>query len=288
MQDLGEELLRALRARLAEEILLECVLDDLAAIHEDHPVRDHARKAHLVRDHHHGHALAGELDHDVEHLVDHLRVEGRGRLVEQHRDRVHGEGARDRDALLLASGELAGVLVPVRREPDALEELEAFLRRLLEAAAEHLHLREGEIAHHRHVREQLEVLEHHADPGAQLRQVGPGIADRDAVDRDIAFLERLQAVHALDERRLAAAGGAAHDDDLALLHLGRAAGEHLEAAVPLAHVADGDHRGSYRITAIRVCNRRTQKEAVKLTIKYTTAANKYISTSRPSRLATFA
>src|SRR5712691_12481961 len=54
MQDLGEELLRALRARLAEEILLQRVLDDLAAVHEDHPVRDLARKAHLVRDHHHG------------------------------------------------------------------------------------------------------------------------------------------------------------------------------------------------------------------------------------------
>jgi hypothetical protein len=30
-----------------------------------------------------------ELDHHVEHLVDHLGIERRGRLVEQHRDRVH-------------------------------------------------------------------------------------------------------------------------------------------------------------------------------------------------------
>ena len=29
---------------------------------------------------------------------------------------------------------------------------------------------------------QLEMLKHHADAGAQFRQVGLGIADRDAVD----------------------------------------------------------------------------------------------------------
>src|SRR5258708_28999110 len=122
MQDLGEELLRALGARASEEILLQRVLDDLAAVHEDYTVSDLARKTHLVRDHHHGHAFSGELDHDVEHLVDHLRVERRGGLVEQHRDRVHGERAGDRDALLLAPGELAGILVLVGEQSHAFEQ----------------------------------------------------------------------------------------------------------------------------------------------------------------------
>src|SRR6266567_1835883 len=64
---------------------------------------------------------------------------------------------------------------------------------------------------------------------------------RNTVDQDLAFLERLQAVHALDERRLAAAGRAAHDHDLPVFHFGRAAGEHLEASVPLADVLYRDH-----------------------------------------------
>src|SRR5689334_2801088 len=59
-QDLGQELLRALRARFSEEILLGGILDDLAAVHEDHPVRDLAGESHLVRDDHHGHAVPGE------------------------------------------------------------------------------------------------------------------------------------------------------------------------------------------------------------------------------------
>ena len=66
-------------------------------------------------------------DHDVEHLVDHLRVERRGRLVEQHADRVHRQRARDGDALLLAAGELAGKLVLVRDQADAVEQLQAAL-----------------------------------------------------------------------------------------------------------------------------------------------------------------
>jgi hypothetical protein len=38
------------------------------------------------------------------------------------------------------------------------------------------------------VREQFEMLKHHADPGAQLRQVRLGIVDLDAVDRKAARL----------------------------------------------------------------------------------------------------
>ena len=48
----------------------------------------------------------GELDHHVEHFLDHLGVERRGRLVEQHDLGRHAQRARDRHALLLAAGEL--------------------------------------------------------------------------------------------------------------------------------------------------------------------------------------
>src|SRR3712207_8069274 len=51
-----------------------------------------------------------------------------------------------------------------------------------------------------------------------------------------------RSVHALDERRLAAARGAADHDHFALRHVGGAIGQHLEIAVPLGDVLDGDHR----------------------------------------------
>ena len=67
------------------------------------------------------------------------------------------------------------------------------------------------------MREELEVLEHHADARAKLRQVGLGVVDRIAVDDDLALLEGLERVDDLDQRRLAGSGRPADDDHLALV-----------------------------------------------------------------------
>jgi hypothetical protein len=91
----------------------------------------------------------------------------------------------------------------MRGQPHALEQLPAFLVGGFRVAAEHLDLRQRQVAHDGKVREQLEMLEHHADAGAQLRQIGLAVADRDSVDGDGAFLERLQPVDALDQGRFA-------------------------------------------------------------------------------------
>src|SRR6266508_977357 len=123
LEDLAEEVLGPVVARVGEELLGRALLDDLPVGHEEHSVGRRAGEAHLVGHDDHGHALLGEVDHDVEDLLDHLRVERGGRLVEEHHLGVHREGARDRDALLLAAGELGGVLVHLLGDPDPLEQL---------------------------------------------------------------------------------------------------------------------------------------------------------------------
>src|ERR1700682_5114698 len=107
LQYLGQEQLRAFRARLAEKIVLARVLDDTPLIHEYDAMRDFARKAHFVRDHHHRHAFLGERHHDVKNFVDHFRIERRRRLVEKHANRVHGQCPGNCDALLLAAGNMS-------------------------------------------------------------------------------------------------------------------------------------------------------------------------------------
>src|SRR5215813_6678072 len=82
LQNFGKKLGCALTARLAEKIFGRRVLDDLPFVHENHAIGDLAGKAHLMRDNHHGHPVMREGHHDIKHLVDHLRVERRGRLVE--------------------------------------------------------------------------------------------------------------------------------------------------------------------------------------------------------------
>ncbi len=150
----------------------------------------------------------------------------------------------------------------VLAQAHAIEQAHAVLEAGLPAATEDLALRQREIADHGQVREQLEMLKHHADPRPESGQVGPAVADRDSIDDDLALLEWLEAVDALDERRLAGSGRAAHDHDLGFGDLGRAALEHLDRAVPFAQIADLDHRRHiHRTMATRRCSRRTQCEA---------------------------
>src|SRR5262249_43185843 len=126
----------------------------------------------------------------------------------------------------------------------------------------HLDLGEREIALDGEVGKQLEMLEHHADARAQLRQVGLAIADRYAVDRDGAALERLEPVDALDQRRLSRSGRAAPHHHLAFGDLGRAMPQHLERAVGFADIGDLDHGwAAQRMMATRCCRMRTHWEA---------------------------
>ena len=97
-------------------------LEDPARVEEADAVGDVAGEAHLVRRDQHRHAARRELADHVEHLGDELGVERARDLVEEEKLRLHRERARDRDALLLAAREPVGVLVPLVREPEALEQ----------------------------------------------------------------------------------------------------------------------------------------------------------------------
>ena len=84
-QDLAEEQLGPFGLRIVEELgrrsLCSTISPRSMKITRSATV---AGEAHLVRDAEHGHAVVGELDHDVQHFLDHLGVECRCRLVEQH------------------------------------------------------------------------------------------------------------------------------------------------------------------------------------------------------------
>ena len=57
-------------------------------------------------------------------LIDELRIKRRSRLVKQHKLRLEGERARDRDPLLLTSRAAVRVLVRFVRKPNSREQLQ--------------------------------------------------------------------------------------------------------------------------------------------------------------------
>jgi hypothetical protein len=79
-------------------------------VHDDHRVGDGQRLLLVVRDVDHGQPQRLLQVADLlAHITAQLGVEVGQRLVEQQHPRLQHDGARDRDALLLAAGELVRV-----------------------------------------------------------------------------------------------------------------------------------------------------------------------------------
>ena len=88
------------------------------------------------------------------------------------------------------------------------------------------------------MREQIELLEHHADLAPDRVDALQVVGQFDAVDDNSAALMLLEAIDAADQRRLARARGAANDDPLAARHEEVDVAQDVKLAVPFV---DADH-----------------------------------------------
>ena len=80
------------------------------------------------------------------------------------------------------------------------------------------------------MREEVEGLEDDADPAPYGVDVDAARRDLVAVHEDAAAVDRLEEVHAPQQRRLARAGGADETDDFVLRNVEVDAAEHLHLA----------------------------------------------------------
>ena len=190
----------------------------------------------------------------MEDLIDEFGVEGAGGLVVEHDFRLHGEGAGDGGALLLAAGEVRGVAVPHGREADLAEEGAAGFFGILARDAADEHRGEHGVLDEGAVGEEVELLENHADALAQGVEVFrnfragrcAGLArDGGACGRDGAGVEEFEAVDAAEHGALAAARGADDRDEVAFLEGKAHALQHGVVVVAFPEVRDGDDGGGW-------------------------------------------
>jgi hypothetical protein len=192
---------------------------------------------------HHRHPLAGQLPDHVQDLRDQLGVEGARDLVEEEQVGPHRQGPDDRHPLLLPPGEAVGVLVPLVGQAEPLEEREGLRLRLPRVLPEDLLGGERHVPQDRHVREQVEGLEHDADPPPDPIHVDARRRDLLPVDEDPARVDRLQEVDAPQERGLPRARRPDQADHLVLADLEVDAPEHLERAEGLPHPLQAERDG---------------------------------------------
>jgi hypothetical protein len=170
-------------------------------LHHHDAVGERERLVLVVRDVDRG---ATELAVDAADLGAHLQpqlgVEVRQRLVHQQQRRLDHDRARDRDALLLAAGQLPRQLVLVAGELDQRECARDARLHLVGRRAAH-HQAERHVAPDRHVRKQRVVLEHHAEAALLRRQQ----VDAPLIERDRPAGDRQQAGNAVQRGGLAAA-----------------------------------------------------------------------------------
>ena len=163
--------------------------------------------------HHDDEAVAGHVAQQVHDLHARLGVEGAGGLVGQQDFGVVDEGARDGDALHLATRHLRGLLVDVVGQADASQGIEGALTSFGAGDA-----RQGQgqldIGQDALVRDQVVGLEDEPDAVVSVRvPVARLVILRgDAVDHEVAALEAVQASDDVEHRRLAGARLAQHGD----------------------------------------------------------------------------
>src|SRR5680860_987200 len=240
LEDLAGEVLGSIRLRIGEEIIGRGVLHDPALVHEDDTVRGGAGEAHLVGHDDHGHATLGEVDHDVEHLLDHLRVERRGRLVEEHHLGIHRQRAGNRDPLLLTTRELCRVLVGLVGDVDSLEQLLGPRPDVGGLLPAHLGRAERHVVEDGLVGDKVERLEHYPNIGPEIRQLLALGRQQLAVEPNLALPDRLEAVDGPAERGFAGAGGSDDDHDLAAIDRQVDVLQHVQVAEPLVDSVEHD------------------------------------------------
>ena len=156
-----------------------------SVLEPQHAIDELADPIVVAHDQHALAALLGDLAQPAHHLAADARVEVRRGLVGEHEIGVVRERTRDRDALVLAAGQLLGEEVEPVAEPELPQQALGPLPRLL---APHTHDVEAhlDVLARRQRGHQVEVLEDEADPlGAQRGQLVLGeLRDLDAAEPD--------------------------------------------------------------------------------------------------------
>jgi hypothetical protein len=195
---------------------LDAGFGEVSVFHGEDAVGD-VQDAAVVRDEEDGAAsVAGEFLQELDDFAPGLTVERGGRFIGEDQLGSGGEGAGDGDALLLSPRKAAGEVVEPVAEAHALEQVGGAVAGLagrdLGVELEH----QLDVLAGGEELEQVVLLEDEADvaAGGEEYVVG-GVGEVAAQDGERAFADDAKSADQGEEGRLAAAGGAGEEHDLA-------------------------------------------------------------------------
>ena len=163
-------------------------------------------ETHFMGRHENRGALLFEFGHHVQHFAHQHRVKCRGDFVKQQQLRIGHQRSGDGHALLLAAGQLIGVGTGLGTHADAVKQLQRACLGTILIPMVHLESCQCDVLHHRHVREQIELLEHNADTRTNLILIGTRVGDIRIAQPNLTIVDTFQLIHAFHQRRLARTG----------------------------------------------------------------------------------
>ncbi len=83
LQDLAEKELGSLALWVSEKLVRLILFHDPAIVHEQDTIGNGSGETHLMSDNYHRHPLLCKVDHDVQYLLNHFRIECRSGLIKE-------------------------------------------------------------------------------------------------------------------------------------------------------------------------------------------------------------
>ncbi|MNG10735.1 hypothetical protein D3C84_942250 [compost metagenome] len=114
----------------------------------------------------HGETVLGQRAHHRKDFSDKLRIESRGRLIEQNDFRVHRQGSGNSHALSLSTRQGPGVGIVLMGQAYLFQQRNGVIVGILSANAHDMNRGLGNILEHREMRPKIEALEHHGGSSA--------------------------------------------------------------------------------------------------------------------------
>ncbi len=164
MEDARKKVSRAFGARTLEEGFARVVFHDDAAVHEQHAVGHALGETHFVRDAQHGHVRPARAWSSRRRTP--LTISGSSAEVGSSNSmatRVHRKRPCNCHARAADRQTMRRILVLMTAQTHTAQQRTGALGGFAARAAEHVHLREHQVALHREGEEEFEMLKHHTD-----------------------------------------------------------------------------------------------------------------------------
>ena len=227
---------------IIEEVVGFFGFDYFAFIHVHDVICRLARKTHLVSDAKHGHARFSELNHHVQDFLDHLRIKRTCGFIKEHDFRIHTQTARNRNALLLPTRKLAGVLVGLIRNFHPLKEFQRGFARFFLRGLAHPNRRKRAVFKHCHVREKIKRLKNHAYFAPNIIDSLEVVRKLNAFDDQLPLLVNFKSIDTTQQGRFARTRRPANNQSLAARNGQVNILQGMKFAVPFIEVANINHQ----------------------------------------------